>query len=151
MCSNTAVAISDTFCGIMKVHLSRPGGRPTGDCVKCGTPFSRATPATAIELGVIEEPTSTSTFSSVTSRRALVVAWPGSLASSSRITVSFWPAISFGQSSVKVFLAGTPSAAAEPVAATVTPTLIWASAVPGKASAAASTAARPTIFVCVSL
>ena len=96
---------------------------------------------------MIEEPIRTSTFSSVTSRRALVVAWPGSLASSSRITVSFWPAISFGQSSVKVFLAGTPSAAAEPVAATVTPTLIWASAVPGNASAAASTAAIPTIFV----
>ena len=112
-----------------------------GDWVKCGTPFSRATPEIASELGVMDEPTSTSTLSSVTSRRALVVALPGSEASSSRMTVTFSPAISLGNSSVKVFLAGTPRAEAGPVAAMLTPTLTSASAACGRTSATAAMAA----------
>lgn len=61
-----------------------PGGRQVNGAHRhLGRLASLATSAIAAQAGVLDEPTSTSTLSSVTSLRAFLVAWPGSVASSS--------------------------------------------------------------------
>ncbi|MGY4431453.1 hypothetical protein ACVWWO_003930 [Bradyrhizobium sp. F1.13.1] len=85
-----------------------------------------------------------SALDSVTKRRALVVAVVGSPPSSSTITFSGTPPISFGTNS-SALRSGIPSAAPGPVVVVVMPMVtsaVWASAgTAGSASAAAVTAA----------
>src|SRR5437588_7633492 len=131
-------------CGIATDHFMRSGVIGNGARPKCGMPASLATLETAIVGGVVEEPMMMSALDSVTKRRALVVALVGSPPSSSTITFSGTPAISFGTNS-SALRSGMPSAAAGPVVVTVMPmviSLVCASAGnPGSASAAAVTAA----------
>src|ERR1700727_1672565 len=105
---------------------------------------SAATLEIAIVGGVVEDPTITSAFDSVTKRRALVVALVGSPPSSSTMTLSGTPPISFGTNS-SALRSGMPSAAAGPVVEIVMPTvisLVCADAgKPGSATDAAITAA----------
>src|ERR1700731_3297649 len=107
-------------------------------------PASAATLEIAIVGGVVEDPTITSAFDSVTKRRALVVALVGSPPSSSTITLSGTPAISFGTNS-SALRSGTPNAAAGPVVEIEMPmviSLVCAMAGnPGSARDAAITAA----------
>ena len=104
-------------------------------------PASLATVDTAIVGGVVDEPMMMSALDSVTNRRALVVAAVGSPPSSSTITLSGTPPISFGTKS-SALRSGMPSAAAGPVVVTVMPiviSLVCASAgEPGSARAATS-------------
>src|SRR5712672_892186 len=116
----------------------------TGASPKCGMPASLATVETATVGGVVDEPMMMSAFDSVTKRRALVVAAVGSPPSSSTITLSGTPPISFGTNS-SALRSGMPSAAAGPVVEIVMPmviSLVCAIAGnPGSASDAAMTAA----------
>src|SRR6185312_11783570 len=89
----------------------------------CGMPASLATFDTAIVAGVFDEPMMTSALDSVTKRRALVVAVVGSPPSSSTITLSGTPAISFATNS-SALRSGIPSAAAGPVVVMVMPMVI---------------------------
>src|ERR1019366_190030 len=110
----------------------------------CGPPASWATVYPATLGGVVDEPMMMSALDSVTKRRALVVALVGSPPSSSTITLSGAPPISFATNS-SALRSGMPSAAAGPVVVTVMPmviSLVGASAGnPGKARDAATTAA----------
>ncbi|MGY4299444.1 hypothetical protein ACVWXN_007539 [Bradyrhizobium sp. i1.4.4] len=94
--------------------------------------------------GVSAEPMMMSALDSVTKRRALVVAVVGSPPSSSTITFSGTPPISFGTNS-SALRSGMPSAAPGPVVVVVMPmviSLVWASAGrAGRASVAAAMAA----------
>ena len=131
-------------CGIATDHLARSGVIGNGARPKCGMPASLATVETAIVGGVVDEPMMMSALDSVTKRRALVVAAVGSPPSSSTISFSGTPPISFGTNSSEL-RSGMPSAAAGPVVATVMPmTISLACAIAGKAgnaSDAATTAA----------
>src|SRR6476661_3967343 len=110
-------------CGIETDHLARSGLIGNGARPKCGIPASLATVETATVGGVVEEPMMMSALDSVTKRRALVVALVGSPPSSSTITFSGTPAISFGTNS-SALRSGMPSAAAGPVVVTVMPMVI---------------------------
>ena len=81
-------------------------------------PASLATVETATVGGVVDEPMMMSALDSVTKRRALVVAAVGSPPSSSTMTFSGTPPISFGTKS-SALRSGMPSAAAGPVVVTV--------------------------------
>src|SRR6202171_2633341 len=144
MCSYKPLPISGTGCGIATDHLARSGVIGNGARLRCGTPASLATVDTATVGGVVEEPMMMSALDSVTKRRALVVALVGSPPSSSTITLSGTPAISFGTNS-SALRAGMPSAAAGPVVVMVMPmviSLVCAIAdKPGSATDAAITAA----------
>src|SRR5436305_7417675 len=144
MCSYKPLPISGTGCGIDTDHLARSGVIGNGARLICGTPASLATVDTATVGGVVDEPMMTSALDSVTNRRALVVALVGSPPSSSTITLSGTPPISFGTNS-SALRSGIPSAAAGPVVEIVMPMVIspvCASAGhPGSASAPATTAA----------
>ena len=144
MCSNRAVAISATGCGITTDHFCVAGVTGIGASAKCGTPTSLATFAIAMLGGVVDEPTRTSTLSSVARRRALVVAAVGSPASSSWMIFSLAPPISSGNSD-SVLRSGMPSAAPCPVVEMLTPSLISSSA--ALAGAAAATIAATAILV----
>src|SRR3984957_1924485 len=113
-------------------------------------PASAATLEIAIVGGVVEDPTITSAFDSVTKRRALVVALVGSPPSSSTMTLSGMPAISFGTNS-SALRSGTPSAAAGPVVEIEIPMVISADCAPagdtGSAIAAATAATRTILFM----
>ncbi len=100
-------------CGIATDHLARSGVSAKGARPKWGMPASLATSATAFVGGVVEEPMMMSALDSVTKRRALVVALVGSPPSSSTITFSGMPPISFGTNS-SALRSGMPSAAAGP-------------------------------------
>ena len=100
-------------CGMVTVHLVRSGVIGNGASPMCGMPASLATLETAMVAGVFDEPMMMSAFCSMTKRRALVVAVVGSPASSSTISFSGTPAISFGTNS-SALRSGTPSAAAGP-------------------------------------
>src|ERR1700727_1529431 len=117
-------------------------------------PASAATLEIAIVGGVVEDPTITSALDSVTKRRALVVALVGSPPSSSTITLSGTPAISFGTNS-SALRSGTPSAAAGPVVEIEMPMVISADCAPagdtGSAIAAAAAAIRTILFLNSSL
>src|SRR5450631_2596869 len=144
MCSYSTLPMIGTGCGISTDHLARSGVIGNGASPKCGMPASLATFDTAIVGGVVDEPMMISALDSVTKRRALVVALVGSPPSSSTITFSGTPAISFGTNS-SALRSGMPSAAAGPVVVTVMPmTISLACAIagnPGSASDAAMTAA----------
>jgi len=103
-----------------------------------------ATLETATDGGVVDDPMMMSALDSVTKRRALVVALVGSPPSSSTITFSGTPPISFGTNS-SALRSGMPSAAAGPVVEIVMPmviSLVCAIAGnPGNATEAAMTAA----------
>ena len=122
-----------------------------GAKVRCGVPVSAATAATALAVGVAAEPISMSTLSSVTKRRAFLVALVGSVASSRMITLSFWPATSLGHRAIE-FLIGMPSAEVGPVSGRLTPMVTSASAgaVISKATAAAIVVFASCFMVSVS-
>src|ERR1700757_2327834 len=129
-------------CGMVTDHLVRSGVIGNGASPMCGMPASLATLETAIVAGVFDEPMMMSAFCSMTKRRVLVVAVVGSPASSSTVSLSGTPAISFGTNS-SALRSGMPSAAAGPVVMIVMPiliSLVWAEA-PGSARTAASAAA----------
>src|SRR5215470_19698335 len=131
-------------CGMVTDHFMRSGVIGKGASPICGMPASLATLDTAIVAGVFEEPMMMSAFCSVTKRRALVVAVVGSPASSSTISFSGMPAISFGTKS-SALRSGMPSAAAGPVVVMVMPIVISlvcaVAGEPGTANAATSAAA----------
>src|SRR5579871_3035566 len=139
-----------TGCGNTTDHLARSGVTGNGARARCGMPASLATLETAIVGGVVEDPMMTSAFDSVTKRRALVVAVVGSPPSSSTMTLSGTPAISFGTNS-SALRSGTPSAAAGPVVEIVMPMVTSldcaALGAAGSASAMAATAARSILFI----
>src|ERR1700722_1815831 len=144
MCAYSTLPMIGTGCGMSTDHLARSGVIGNGASPKCGMPASLATLDTAIVGGVVEEPMMMSALDSVTKRRALVVALVGSPPSSSTITFSGPPPISFGTNS-SALRSGMPSAAPGPVVVIVMPitiSLVCASAVSaGIASDAAITAA----------
>src|SRR5215475_9384083 len=116
---------------------------------------SAATLAIAMLGGVVDEPMMMSALDSVTKRRALVVAVVGSPASSSTVSFSGWPAISFGTNS-SALRSGIPSAAAGPVVTMLMPmviSLVSAEAlIPGRAIATTTAAAeRRALFIHSSL
>src|ERR1700760_2410373 len=114
MCWYSTLPMIGTGCGMSTDHLARSGVIGNGASPICGMPASLATLDTAIEGGVVDEPMMISALDSVTNRRALVVALVGSPPSSSTITFSGTPAISFGTNSIAL-RSGMPSAAAGPV------------------------------------
>src|SRR5712692_12030211 len=142
-------------CGIDTDHFARSGVIGNGARPICGMPASLATLDTAMVGGVVEDPMMMSALDSVTKRRALVVALVGSPPSSSTMTLSGTPPISFATNS-SALRSGMPSAAAGPVVVTVMPmtiSLVCAIAGnPGSASDVAMTAAdRWNFFMLSSL
>src|SRR5258705_3790880 len=131
-------------CGIDTDHFARSGVIGNGARPICGIPASLATLDTAMVGGVVDEPMMMSALDSVTKRRALVVALVGSPPSSSTMTFSGTPAISFGTKS-SALRSGIPSAAAGPVVVMVMPMVISlvcaVAGNPGSASDAAIAAA----------
>src|SRR3954453_1198996 len=101
-------------CGMVTDHLAGSGGSGNGARPMWGMPASLATLDTAMVDGVVDEPIMISALDSVTKRRAFVVALVGSPPSSSTITFSGTPAISFVTKSTAL-RAGIPSSAAGPV------------------------------------
>src|ERR1700724_2634585 len=99
MCSYIAFPMIGTGCGITTDHFARSGVIGNGERPKCGMPASLATLDTAMVGGVVDDPMMMSALDSVTKRRALVVALVGSPPSSSTISLSGTPAISFGTNS----------------------------------------------------
>src|SRR5450759_4807865 len=144
MCAYTTLPMIGIGCGIDTDHFARSGVIGNGARLIWGMPASLATLDTAMVGGVVDEPRMISALDSVTKRRALVVALVGSPPSSSTITLSGTPPISFATNS-SALRSGMPSAAAGPVVVTVMPmviSLVCASAGnPGKARDAATTAA----------
>src|SRR6266487_6265466 len=142
-------------CGIDTDHFARSGVIGSGARPICGIPASLATLDTAMVAGVMDEPMMMSALDSVTKRRALVVALVGSPPSSSTMTFSGTPPISFGTKSSEL-RSGIPSAAAGPVVVMEMPmviSLVCAIAGdPGSAKAAAIAAAdRVSLFIHFSL
>src|SRR5882672_1497485 len=155
MCSYSTLPMIGIGCGMATDHFMRASLIGNGASPKCGMPASLATVETAMVGGVVDDPMMISALDSVTKRRALVVAVVGSPPSSSTITLSGTPPISFGTNS-SALRSGMPSAAAGPVVTTVMPitiSLVCAHAgEPGSASAAASAAAdRRAFFIHSSL
>src|SRR5258706_16179150 len=144
MCSYKPLPMIGTGCGMSTDHLARSGIMGNGARPICGIPASLATLDTAMLGGVIDDPIMMSALDSVTKRRALVVAMVGSPPSSSTMTLSGTPAISFTTKS-SALRSGMPSAAAGPVVVTVMPmtiSLVCANVGnPGSATDAAITAA----------
>src|SRR4051812_31557931 len=155
MCSYSTLPMIGIGCGMATDHFIRASLIGNGARPKCGMPASLATVETAMVGGVVDDPMMMSALDSVTKRRALVVAAVGSPPSSSTITLSGTPPISFGTNSSEL-RSGMPSAAAGPVVVTVMPitiSLVCADAgEPGNASAAAIAAAdRRAFFIHSSL
>src|SRR5207253_4803915 len=138
-------------CGIDTDHFARSGVIGNGARPICGIPASLATLDTAMLGGVVDDPMMMSALDSVTKRRALVVALVGSPPSSSTMTFSGTPPISFGTKSSEL-RSGMPSAAAGPVVVMEMPmaiSLVCAIAgSPGSARDAAIAAAdRSNFFI----
>src|SRR5437764_11794210 len=138
MCTAIASAISASFCGVL--NTQRVFGL-VGSTMRAGAAIgivgvsdSAAMSIIASAFGVIVDPTRTSTLSSAISLRALVTAFVVSDPSSSTIQLIFCPATVVGNNSI-VFFSGIPSEAAGPVAESVTPIVISASAVPAQPNA----------------
>src|SRR5437879_7358714 len=131
-------------CGIDTDHFARSGVIGNGARPICGIPASLATLDTAMLAGVMDDPMMMSALDSVTKRRELVVALVGSPPSSSTMTFSGTPPISFGTKS-SALRSGMPRAAAGPVVVMEMPmviSLVWAIAgSPGSARDAAIAAA----------
>src|SRR3954447_6823787 len=149
MCSYSTLPMIGIGCGIETDHFMRASLTGNGARPKCGMPASLATVETAMVGGVVDDPMMISALDSVTKRRALVVAAVGAPPSSSTITLSGTPPISFGTNSSEL-RSGMPSAAAGPVVTTVMPitiSLVCAgTGDPGSASPAASAAAARYLF-----
>src|ERR1700686_1438654 len=145
MCSYSTLPMIGTGCGISTDHLARSGVIGNGERPMWGIPASLATLDTAMVGGVVEEPMMMSALESVTKRGALVVAAVGTPPSSSTMTLSGTPPISFGTNS-SALGSGMPSAALRPVVVVVMPmtiSLLCASAgalMPGSAKTTASAA-----------
>src|ERR1700749_1602258 len=155
MCSYSNLPMIGTGCGISTDHFVRCGVLGNGESARGGMAASLATLDTAIVGGVVDDPMMMSALDSVTKRRALVVALVGSPPSSSTISLSGTPPISFGRNSSEL-RSGMPSAAAGPVVVTVMPMTISLACAhagePGNASAATIAAAdRKTFFIDSSL
>src|ERR1700687_5078223 len=155
MCAYSTLPMIGTGCGISTDHLARSGVIGNGARPMCGMPASLATLDTAMVGGVVEDPMMMSALDSVTKRRALVVALVGSPPSSSTMTLSGTPPISFGTNS-SALRSGLPSAAAGPVVEIEMPMVISPvcaiAGSPGSATAAAMTAAdRENFFIDSSL
>src|SRR5438309_10921651 len=150
MCSYSTLPMIGIGCGIDTDHFARSGVIGNGASPMWGIPASLATLETAIDGGVVDEPMMMSALDSVTKRRALVVALVGSPPSSSTITFSGTPAISFATKS-SALRSGMPSAAAGPVVVTLMPlviSLVWAlGGDAGMASAAMVTADSKNFFI----
>src|SRR5437764_378733 len=135
MCTAIASAISASFCGVLNTQrvfgLVGSTMRAEAAIEIIGVSDSAAMSIIASEFGVIVDPTRTSTLSSAISLRALVTAFVVSDPSSSTIQLIFCPATVVGNNSI-VFFSGIPSDAAGPVAESVTPIVISASAVPAQ-------------------
>src|ERR1700723_1408465 len=114
MCSYSTLPMIGTGCGMSTDHFARSGVIGSGAISIWGIPASLATLDIAMVGGVVDEPMMTSALDSVTKRRALVVALVGSPPSSSTITLSGTPPISFATNS-SALRSGMPSAAAGPV------------------------------------
>src|SRR5882724_1077445 len=145
MCWYSTLPMIGIGCGIDTDHFARSGVIGNGARPMWGMPASLATLDTAIVGGVVDEPMMMSAFDSVTKRRALVVAVVGSPPSSSTITLSGTPPISFGTNS-SALRSGMPSAAPGPVVVVVMPMVIsavWASA--GRAGSANEAAAMAAV------
>src|ERR1700752_3378071 len=128
MCAYSTLPVIGTGCGNTTDQLALSGVTGNGARARCGMPASLATLETAIVGGVVDDPMMTSAFDSVTKRRAFVVALVGSPPSSSTMTLSGRPAISFGTNS-SALRSGTPSAAAGPAGEIEIPmvtSLVWA-------------------------
>src|ERR1700692_3475734 len=123
MCSYSTLPMIGIGCGIVTDHFARSGVIGNGDRAIWGMPASLATLDTAMVGGVVDEPMMMSALDSVTKRRALVVALVGSPPSSSTMTFSGTPPISFGTKS-SALRSGMPSAAAGPVVVMVMPMVI---------------------------
>src|SRR5450631_2352397 len=143
MLTATASAISESFCGVLNIHLVLGS---TGLMINAeaaseiiGTSASTTTSRMPSELGVTVEPMMTSTLSSEISLRVFLTASVVSDLSSRTMKFTFWPAMVGEPSISKVFFSGIPSDAAGPVADRVTPTLISAAAMAQYDSAAAAT------------
>src|SRR6266436_5737216 len=144
-----------TGCGIVTDHFARSGVIGNGARPMWGIPASLATLETAIDGGVVDEPMMMSALDSVTKRRALVVAAVGSPPSSSTITFSGTPAISFATKS-SALRSGIPRGAPGPVVVIEMPMVISlvcaVAGDPGIASAAAIAAAdKKALFIASSL
>src|ERR1700752_477239 len=149
MCSYSTLPMIGTGCGISTDQLARSGVIGNGASPIWGIPASLATLETARVGGVVDEPMMTSALDSVTKRRALVVALVGSPPSSSTITFSGTPPISFATNS-SALRSGMPSAAAGPVVEIEIPMVISLvcaiTGEPGSAKPAASAAAAKVAF-----
>src|SRR5690348_10385035 len=148
MCSYSTLPMIGIGCGMATDHFMRASLIGNGARPKCGMPSSFATVEIATVGGVVEEPMMMSALDSVTNRRALVVAAVGSPPSSSTMTLSGTPPISFGTKS-SALRSGMPSAAAGPVVVTEIPIVIsldCASAAPGSVIAATTAAADRNAF-----
>lgn len=86
-----ASAISEIGCARRYVQSPLPGFSSTGASDNCGVCDSVATSAIAIDGATADEPTMMSTWSSVTSLRAMRVPVVGSDASSTTTRRSFSP------------------------------------------------------------
>src|SRR3954469_16200249 len=127
-------------CGIDTDHFARSGVIGNGARPICGIPASLATLDTAMVAGVMDEPMMMSALDSVTKRRALVVALVGSPPSSSTMSLSGTPPISFG-TNASALRSEMPRAAAGPVVVTVMPiTISGACAIAGNAGSASEAA-----------
>src|ERR1700761_9177444 len=144
MCSYSTLPMIGIGCGMVTDYFVCAGVMGKGEKPIGRMPASLATLDTAIVDGVIDEPMMMSALDSVTKRLALVVAVVGSPPSSSTITFSGTPPISFGTNSSEL-RSGMPSGAPGPVVVMVMPMVIsfvWADAgEPGSARTAASAAA----------
>src|SRR5439155_12503594 len=123
MCWYSTLPMIGIGCGIDTDHFARSGVIGNGARPMWGMPASLATLDTAIVGGVVDEPMMMSALDSVTKRRALVVALVGSPPSSSTMTFSGTPPISFGTKS-SALRSGMPRAAAGPVVVTEMPMVI---------------------------
>src|SRR6202171_6075726 len=155
MCSYSTLPMIGIDCGKSTDHFVRASLIGNGAKPKCGMAASLATVDTAIVGGVVQEPMMMSGLDSVAERRACVVAAVGSPPSSSTISLSGAPPISFGTKS-SALRSGMPSAAAGPVVEIEMPmviSLVCAIAgEPGSASAATTAAAdRKAFFIHSSL
>src|ERR1700729_2481024 len=139
-----------TGCGSTTDHLVRSAVTGNGARLMCGVPASLATLEIAIVGGVVDDPTMISALDSVTKRRALVVAAVGSPPTSSTMTFSGTPAISFGTNS-SALRSGTPNAAAGPVVEIEMPMVISLVCAPagdtGSPIAATAAAMRTILFL----
>jgi len=138
-CSKIASTIIVSVCGVLNIQafFGLIGSMMRADDASeiTGVSASATMSIIASVLGVVVEPMIASTLFSMISRRVFATAAAVSLASSSTMYSTSWPAIFFGSSGT-VFFSGMPSDTAGPVVDRVRPMRSCA--------AAGSAAARPS-------